>query len=70
MAEHGPTSGGQSSVPASWFTIAAIVLAELVVAAVIAFSVAQLYVGYECGDRAYREEHAEQCRGGFPYPLF
>jgi hypothetical protein len=56
--------------PSSWFTIVAVVLAELAVALAIAYAVAQGYLSYECGDVEYRASHSEECAGGFPYPLF
>ncbi len=58
------------ATPSSWFTITAVIVLEVVVALAIAFTVGQLYVAYECRDRAYHEAHVEQCRGGFPYQLF
>jgi hypothetical protein len=58
-----------SGLPSSWFTIVAVLVLELVVAAIIALAVAQLFIGYECGDAAYRQAHVEQCDAGFPYPL-
>ena len=65
-----PSTAPHGSVPSSWFTIVSVVLAELAVAATLAFTVAQVHVGYECGDATYREEHGARCAGGFPYPLF
>ncbi|CAN5587489.1 hypothetical protein BH24ACT26_BH24ACT26_18040 [soil metagenome] len=55
--------------PSSWFTIISVFVIELAIAAMLVFSVGQGYIAYECGDAAYRSEHPEQCRGGFPYPL-
>jgi hypothetical protein len=55
--------------PSSWFTILSVLLLELLAAAAIAATVGQAYIAYECGDAAYREQHLEQCREGFPYPL-
>jgi hypothetical protein len=57
-------------VPASWFTIAAVLLLEVMVAVLIAGGVAQAYISYECGQADYHDEHVQQCDGGFPYPLF
>jgi hypothetical protein len=59
-----------TETPSSWFTIAAVLLLEVASALAIALAVGQAYIGYECSDVLYREEHLEQCRGGFPYPLF
>ena len=71
MARTAPDAdtGERPPTPASWFTIVSLIIVELVVAAAIALAVSQLYIAYECGAEAYRQEHVEQCRGGFPYPL-
>jgi hypothetical protein len=56
--------------PSSWFTIVAVLALELVVAAAIAYAVAQGYLASECSDSAFFAENTESCAGGFPYPLY
>jgi hypothetical protein len=50
--------------------IALVLVAEIAAALLIAYSVAQAYVAYECGRDEYRREHPETCEGGLPYPIF
>jgi hypothetical protein len=56
--------------PSSWFTIIAVLAVEFVVAAALAYVVAQGYLASECSDSAFFAENAEICAGGFPYPLY
>ncbi|MGH2788331.1 MAG: hypothetical protein ACRDJV_10535 [Actinomycetota bacterium] len=55
---------------ASWFTIIAVVTAELALAAALAYAVAQGYLAYECSHSDYATENSVTCAGGFPYPLY
>jgi hypothetical protein len=54
----------------TWFAIASVLILEIAAAVLLAAVVAQAYIAYECGDSAYREQHADRCEGGVPYPLF
>lgn len=56
--------------PSSWFTIFAILALEFVLAAVLAYAVAQGYLAYECSDAEFLAENARICTGGLPYPLY
>jgi hypothetical protein len=56
--------------PSSWFTIIGVIAVELVLAAAIAYAVAQAYLASECSDSDFSSENVEVCAGGFPYPLY
>lgn len=59
-----------SRYPASWFTIIGVLALEFLVAAAIAYAVAQGYLASECSDDEFLTENTEICTGGFPYPLY
>jgi hypothetical protein len=56
--------------PSSWFTIIAVLAVEFVVAAILAYAVAQGYLASECSDSEFFAENHETCADGFPYPLY
>jgi hypothetical protein len=56
--------------PSSWFTIIAIVAVQLVVAATLAYAVAQGYLAWSCSDSEFFAENLETCTDGFPYPIY
>jgi hypothetical protein len=56
--------------PSSWFTIIAVVAIQLVVAAALAYVVAQGYLSYMCSESEFASENQATCAVGFPYPLY